>query len=108
MPVIHVLCYLDKYLVDCGNTDAVVVVDETPAMAAKVAMSDGRTKVAFLAVSVIKQKDLSNVVGGALQHAIVMRYMFEDNQVEQGVTGVRFRIGFTNQSDNRIIWINWV
>ena len=27
MPVIPVLCYLDKYLVDCGNADAVVVVD---------------------------------------------------------------------------------
>ena len=86
MPVIHVLWYLDKYLVDCGNTDAVVVVDDTPAMAAKIAMSDGRTKVAFLAVSAIKQKDLSYAVGGALQHAIVMRYMLEDDQVEQGVT----------------------
>ena len=66
MPLIHVLWYLDKYLVDCRNTDAVVVVDETPAMAAKIAMSDGRTKVAFLAVSAIKQKDLSNAVEGAL------------------------------------------
>ena len=87
MPLIHVLWYLDKYLVDCGNIDAVVVVDETPAMGAKIAMSDGRTKVAFLAVSAIKQKDPSNAVGGALQHAIIMRYMLEDDQMEQGVTG---------------------
>ena len=86
MPLIHVLWYLDKYLVDCGNADAVVVVDETPAMAAKITMSDGRTKVAFLAVSAIKQKDLSNAVGGALQHAIIMRYMLEDDQTEQGAT----------------------
>ena len=61
--------------------------DETPAMAAKIAMSDGRTKVAFLAVSAIKQKDLSSAVGAALQHAIIMRYMLHDNQMEQGVTG---------------------
>ena len=87
MPLIHVLWYLDKYVVDCGNIDAVVVVDETPAMAAKIAMSDGRTKVAFLAVPAIKQKDLSNVVGGGLQHAIIMRYMLEDDHMEQGVTG---------------------
>ena len=86
-PLIHVLWYLDKYLVDCWNADAVVVVDETPAMAAKIAMSDGRTTVAFLAVSAIKQKDLSNAVEGALQHAIIMRYMLEDNQMQQGVTG---------------------
>ena len=53
MPLIHVLWYLDKYLLDCGHADAVVVVDDTPAMAAKIAMSDesGRTKVAFLAVT---------------------------------------------------------
>ena len=52
MPRIHVLRYLDKYLFDCGHADAVVVVDDTPAMAAKIAMSDesGRTKVAFLGV----------------------------------------------------------
>ena len=87
MPLIHVLWYLDKYLVDCGNIDAVVVVDETPAMAAKIAMSDGKTKVAILAVSAIKQKDLSNAVGGDVQHAILMRYMLADDQVEQGVTG---------------------
>ena len=86
MPLIHVLAYLDKYLVDCRNIDKVVVVDETPAMAAKIAMSDGGTKVAFLAVSAIKQKDLSYAVGGALQHAIVMRYILEDDQVEKGVT----------------------
>ena len=87
MLLISVLRYLDKYLVDGGNIDAVVVVDETPAMTANIAMSDGRTKVASLAVSAIKQKDLSNGVGGALQHVIVMRYMLEDHQVEQGVTG---------------------
>ena len=41
-------------------------------MAAKIAMSDTRTKVGFLAVSTIRQKDLSSAVGGALLHAIVM------------------------------------
>ena len=48
-------------------------------------MSDesGRTKVAFLA---IKQKDLANAVAGALQHAIIMRYMLEADQTEQGAT----------------------
>ena len=88
MPLIHVLWYLDKYLLDCGHADAVVVVDDTPAMAAKIAMSDesGRTKVAFLAVSAIKQKDLVNAVGGALKHAIIMRYMLEADQMEQGAT----------------------
>ena len=88
MPLIHVLWYLDKYLLDCGHADAVVVVDGTPAMAPKIAMSDesGRTKVAFLAVSAIKQKDLVNAVGGALQHAIIMRYKLEAYQSEQGVT----------------------
>ena len=55
-------------------------------MAAKVAMSDLRTKVAFLAVSTIKQRDLGNAVGGALQHAIIMRYMLEADQTEQGAT----------------------
>ena len=79
MPLIHVLWYLDKYLLDCGHADAVVGVDDAPATAAKFAMSDksGRTKVAFLAVSVIKQKDVANAVGGALQHAIIMRNMLE-------------------------------
>ena len=67
-----------------GYADAVVVVDDTPAMAAKIAMSDVRTKVAFLAVSAIKQKDLGYAVGGALQHAIIMRYMLEADQTEQG------------------------
>ena len=33
MPLIHMLWYLNKYLVDCQNTDAVVVVNQTPAMA---------------------------------------------------------------------------
>ena len=83
MPLIHVLWYLDKYLLGRGYDDAVVVVDNTPAMAAKIAMSDVRTKVAFLAVSAIKQKDLRNAVGGALQHAIIMRYMLEADQTEQ-------------------------
>ena len=86
MPLIHVLWYLDKYLLGSGYSDAVVVVDDTPAMAAKIAMSDFRTKVAFLAVSAIKQKDLGNAVGGALQHAIIMRYMLEADQTEQGAT----------------------
>ena len=50
MPLSHVRCYLDKYLFDCGHADAVVVVDDTPAMAAKIAMSDesGRTNWRFL------------------------------------------------------------
>ena len=65
MPLIHVLWYLDKYLLGSGYADAVLVVDDTPAMAAKIAMSDVRTKVAFPAVSAIKQKDLRKVhVGG--------------------------------------------
>ena len=50
MPLIHVLWYLDKYLLGSGYADAVVVVEDTPAMAAKIAMSDVQTKVAFLAV----------------------------------------------------------
>ena len=66
MPLIHVLWYLDKYPLGIGYSDAVVVVDNTPAMAAKIAMSDLRTKVAFLAVSTIKQKDLANAVEGAV------------------------------------------
>ena len=88
MPLIHVLWYLDKYLLDSGHADAVVVVDDTPVMAAMIAMSDEseRTKVAFLAVSAIKQKDLANAIGGALQHAIMMRYMIEAGQTEQGAT----------------------
>ena len=88
MPLIHVLWYLDKYLLDSGHAEVVVVVDDTPAMAAKIAMSEesGRTKVGFLAVSAIKQKDLVNAVGGALQHAISMRYMLEADQTEQGAT----------------------
>ena len=86
MPLIHVLWYLDKYLLGSGYSDAVVVVDDTPAMAAKIAMSDLRTKVAFLALSTIKQKDLGNAVGGALQHAIIMRYMLEADQTVQGAT----------------------
>ena len=88
MPLIPMLWYLDKYLLDRGHADAVVVVDDTPAMAAKIAMSDesGRTKVVFLAVSAIKQKDLANAVGGALQHAIIMQYMLKADQTEQGAT----------------------
>ena len=39
---------------------------------------------AFLAVSANKQKGLANAVGGALQHAIIMRYMLEANHTEQG------------------------
>ena len=86
IPLIHVLWYLDKYVLGSGYADAVVVVDNTPAMAAKIAMSDVRTKVAFLAVSAIKQKDLGNAVGAALQHAIIMPYMLEADQTEQGAT----------------------
>ena len=86
MPLIHVLWYLVKYLLGSGYADAVVVVDDTPAMFAKIAMSDVRTKVAFLAVSAFKQKNLGNAVGRALQHAIVMRYMLEADQTEQGAT----------------------
>ena len=88
MPLIHMLWYLHKYPLDSGHADAVVVVDDTPAMTAKIAMSDesGRTKVAFLAVSVIEQKDLANAVGGALQHAIIVPYMYEADQTQQGAT----------------------
>ena len=88
MPLIHVLWYLDKYLLDSGYADAVVVADDTPAMAARIAMSDElrRTKVGLLAVSAIKQKDLANAVEGALQHAIIMRYMLDADQTEQGAT----------------------
>ena len=79
---------LDKYLLDCGHADAVVVVDDAPAMATKIAMwhQSGRTEVAFLALSAINQKDLANAFEGALQHAIIMRYMLEANHTEQGVT----------------------
>ena len=55
-------------------------------MAAKIAMPDVRTKVAFLALSAIKQKHLGNAFGGALRHAIIMRYMLEADQTEQGAT----------------------
>ena len=52
---------------------------DTPAMAAKIAMSDesGKIKVAFLAVSAIKQKDVANAVRGDRQHATIIRYMLE-------------------------------
>ena len=90
MPLIHVLWYLDEYILGSGYADAVVVVDDTPAMAAKIAISDVRIKVAFLAVSAIKQKDLGNAVGGALQHAIIMRYMLEADQTEQGATAANW------------------
>ena len=83
---------LDKYRLDCGHADAVVDVDDTPAMAAKIAMLDesGRNKVAFPAVSGIKQKDLASVVGGDLQHAIMMRYMLEADQTEQRATAANW------------------
>ena len=60
MPLNHVLLYQDKYLLDCWHADAAAVDDNKPAMAARIAMSDefGRTKVAFLAVSAIKQKEI--------------------------------------------------
>ena len=86
MPLIHVLWCLDKYLLGSWYADAVVIVDNTPTMAAKIAMSDVRTGVALLAVSAIKHKDLGNAVGGALQHAIIMRCMLEADQTEQGAT----------------------
>ena len=88
MPVIHVLWFLDKYPLDSGHANAAVVVDKAPAMAAKIAMSDesGKTQVGFLAVSAIKQQDLANADGGALQHAIIMRYMLDADQTEQGGT----------------------
>ena len=86
MPLIHVLWYLDECRLGSGYADAVVVVDDTPAMAARIAMSDVRTKVAFLVVSAIKQKDLGNAVGGALKHAIIMRYTLEADQTERGAT----------------------
>ena len=99
MPLIQVLWYLDKYLLGSGYADAVVVVDNAPAMAAMIAMSDetGRTKVGFLAVSAIKQKDLANAVGGALQHAIIMRYMLEADQTDQGATAATW--------DNQEEWL---
>ena len=40
MPLIHVLWYRDIYILSSGYADALVVVDDTPAMAAKIAMSD--------------------------------------------------------------------
>ena len=86
MPLIDVLWYLEKCLLDCGNADAVVVADETPAMAAKITILHVRTKLAFLAVSAMKQKDRTNAFRGALQHAIIMWYMLEAEQTEQGVT----------------------
>ena len=88
LPLRHVLWYLDKCLLDSRHADAVVVVDHTPVIAPKIAMSDesGRTKVALLAVSAINQKYLANAVGRALQHAIIMRYMLEADQTEQGAT----------------------
>ena len=87
MLLTHVPWYLDKFWADCGNIDAVVVVDETPAKAAEIAMSDGRTKVAFLAVSAIRQNDLSTAVRGLLQYTTNMRYMLDNGQMEKGVTG---------------------
>ena len=62
MPLIHMLWYLDMFVVDCGDIDAVVVLDETAPMAAKMAMPEERTKVAFLAVSVNPQKDVSSAL----------------------------------------------
>ena len=37
-------------------------------------------------MSAIKQKALGNAGGGALQHAIIMRYMLEGDKTEQGAT----------------------
>ena len=44
MPLIHMLWYLDKFVVDCGNIDALGVVDETPAIPVRIVVSDGRRK----------------------------------------------------------------
>ena len=92
MPQIHVLWYLDKYSFGSGYSDAVVVVDDTPAIPAKIAMSNLCIKVAFLAVSTIKREDLGNAVGGALQHAIIMRYMLEADETEQRATQLQLWI----------------
>ena len=86
MPLIHLLCYVDKFVVDCRRIDALVVVDETSAMAARIVMLDTRTKVAFLALSANGQKDVTSAGGGALQHAIVLRNMLDTDQMEDGVT----------------------
>ena len=75
------------YLPTCGNIDAVIVVDETPAMTTKIAISDTRIKVVFLAVSAIRQKNLSSAVAVALRYAIVMQYMFDTDQMEDRITG---------------------
>ena len=40
IPLIHMLWYLDNYFLDCGHADAVVVVDDTPAMAAEIVVLD--------------------------------------------------------------------
>ena len=87
MPLINLMWHLEKVLVDCGKSDAVVVVDETPAMTTKIAVSDTRIKVVFLAVSAIRQKNLSSAVAGALRYAIVMQYMLDTDQMEDRITG---------------------
>ena len=53
-------------------------------------MSDRRTKVVFLAVSAIQQKDFSSGLGGALPHAIVMWYILDTDQMEDGITGAHW------------------
>ena len=42
MPLIHVLWFLNKYLLDSGHADAVVVFHDTPAMAAKIPCQTSR------------------------------------------------------------------
>ena len=88
MPLIHVLGYLYKPLVDCGSNDAVVVVNETLAMAAKIAMS---------ALSPIRQNDLSSAAGGAMQHAIIMQYLLDTDQMLHGVTATHL--------DTQVQWL---
>ena len=85
MPLIHVLWYLDTLIVKSGMLDGVLVVAETPAMAEKIRMHDVQTLVAYLAVNPGRQKDINVAMLGALQHAIVMRHLLED-QLEKGDT----------------------
>ena len=79
MPLIHILWYLDTFIVKSGMLDGVVVVDETLAMAAKVRMSNVETLVAYLAINPGRWKDINVAVMGALQHAIVMRHLLEED-----------------------------
>ena len=70
MPLIHVLWYLDKYLLDCGHADAVVVEDDAPAMAANLAMSEesGRTKVLGGSSCMVKNEGKGRNMTGFQRH----------------------------------------